>query len=112
MEEPQTVACLLCGDEVEAVALADTPVPCEPYPPQALEKVENVHGFYSGPKGYALLHHVCASRTPGLEWNWAEDWWACQEPGRPLDKKAHFELHCPECARRWGDAHLEPSALP
>jgi hypothetical protein len=107
----KTAICRFCGDEVEAVSFDDSPVYSEPYPLKPGNKVPNPHSFYASPSGPALLHHVCTSRTAGIEWDWAQDWWACHEPGRPLDEHAHFELHCPDCARRWGDANLTPSDI-
>src|SRR4051794_27153228 len=52
----------------------------------------------------ALLHHFCSSDIADTEvaGHWTPGgWWACLEPERALDEKAHFDLNCASCAARW-----------
>lgn len=103
MPEQTMARCELCGVEVPAV------------PRESSEVRDRFPAYSGGPAfrffesgAYALLHHECRSMQANTNWqdgeryvNRGRDWWACQEPHRPLDAETAFDVNCMACASRW-----------
>ena len=100
MADPTQATCALCGDEVIAVSESALPAPTDLYPEGINAK--NVRFFRQGSQ--AFLHHACTSPQAATEGSSDPPtaWWACQQPDRPIDDDVRFEIHCADCAERYG----------
>lgn len=101
MEDEETEACQLCGGRAVAIP-REAPRPGESLP--AYDREHRGRIFVSG--DHALLHHDCSSPQAGTDrpyWEHGE-WWACQNPDRPIDSLARFDRYCYDCAHRWAQS--------
>lgn len=93
--------CPGCGEEVEAVAVADVDVAAAVFfgaEPGAW--VKEARELRAGEM--AILHHSCSHPQIGEPAPERERaWWACAEPGRAPDEDMRYELNCRACAERW-----------
>jgi hypothetical protein len=100
--------CPLCGMTAEAIDAAIGDAVWKAIPAYRMGPVRNGRTFKFGE--VYLLHHACLSaqaKTDSAYWDPDRAWWACKDPGRPLDEDAHFDLNCAECVLRWAST-LEP----
>ncbi|MHB8657460.1 MAG: hypothetical protein ACYC91_05820 [Solirubrobacteraceae bacterium] len=102
-DEPEISAeCPLCGLTIPAIDVATGDAVLKAIPAYRMGPVERGRTFKVGE--LYLLHHGCLSMQAGTDgpyWDPDSAWWACKDQGRALDRNAHFDLNCRECAVRW-----------
>jgi hypothetical protein len=109
----ETAVCLLCHEECEAIERGPGDAVRAAIPNYRDGPVANIRSFQSGDR--YLLHHNCLSPqadTDSAFWDLEFAWWACKDPSRPLDRHAHFDQHCVECAMRWANSYGDSTGTP